>query len=76
VATVLATHPARLRSIEGGYADLLSARQVAARLGVCTRTVYALTERGKLPHIRISNAIRIDPQDLDAFIAARRSRPQ
>jgi excisionase family DNA binding protein len=47
-------------------------KQVAARLGICAATVYTLTERGELPHVRISNAIRFEPADLEAFIAARR----
>ena len=52
---------------------LLTVRDAAARLGVCTRTVYELCEHGKLPHVRIGNAIRIAPAELDAFVAA--SRP-
>jgi excisionase family DNA binding protein len=42
---------------------------VAARLGVCAATVYTLTERGELPHVRISNAIRFEPAAVAAFIA-------
>jgi excisionase family DNA binding protein len=40
---------------------LLTVREVAARLGVCTSTVYKLCAEGKLAHIRLSNAIRIAP---------------
>jgi hypothetical protein len=35
--------------------------------------VYDLVDKGQLPHIRISNAIRVAPADLDAFVAARRT---
>jgi len=42
----------------------LSVRQAAEQLGVSTATVYKLAEEGKLPHIRVSNAIRILPADL------------
>jgi excisionase family DNA binding protein len=31
-------------------------------------TVYALCERGELPHLRVSNAIRLRVEDLEAFI--------
>ncbi len=63
-----------LRPIAGGADDLLKVRDVAAKLGLSTATVYALCERGELPHVRVSNAIRVAPADLEAFIARGRSR--
>jgi len=51
---------------------LLTVREVAGRLGVCTATVYALCARGELAHVRISNAIRVAPADLAAFLHGRR----
>jgi excisionase family DNA binding protein len=51
----------RLRVFDGGRDRLLSVKEVAARLGVCTATVYALVERGELAHIRVVNAIRVAP---------------
>jgi excisionase family DNA binding protein len=51
---------------------LLSVRQAAERLGLCTATVYGLCADGALAHIRILNAIRIAPADLADFIATRR----
>jgi excisionase family DNA binding protein len=51
---------------------LLSVRQVAGKLGVCTATVYALCARGALPHVRVLNAIRVAPGDLEEFVDARR----
>ena len=50
----------------------LTASDVADRLRVCRATVYALCERGELPHVRVCGAIRIAPRDLAEFIAARR----
>jgi excisionase family DNA binding protein len=52
---------------------LLSVRQVAGKLGVCTATVYALCAGGKLPHVRLLNAIRVGQGDLEEFVEA--SRP-
>jgi excisionase family DNA binding protein len=52
---------------------LLSVRQVASQLGVCTATVYALCARGALPHVRVLNAIRVAPGDLEAFVEGQRS---
>jgi len=60
---------AKLRAVDGGADNLLSVRQVAARLGVNPATIYALCERGEIPHLRVSNAIRVDPGDLARFIA-------
>jgi len=47
----------------------LSVRQVAKLLGVCRATVYRLCDRGKLPHFRVLNAIRIDPRAVKRFLA-------
>jgi excisionase family DNA binding protein len=52
--------------------DLLSVREIAARLGVSTATVYRLCERAELSHVRVSNAIRVAPADLIEFIARKR----
>jgi excisionase family DNA binding protein len=38
---------------------LLTVKELASLLGVCTATVYAMVERGELPHVRVGNAIRI-----------------
>jgi len=62
-----------LRSVPAGYTeDLLSVAQVAARLRVSNATVYGLVERGALAHVRVSNAIRVAPADLAAFVEASR----
>ncbi len=46
----------------------MSVAEVAKQLGVCRATVYKLCERGHLPHARVSNAIRIEPADLAAYL--------
>ena len=50
---------------------MLSVRQVAACLSVSTATVYRLIAQGALTHVRVSNAVRMRPQDVEAWIAAR-----
>jgi excisionase family DNA binding protein len=47
----------------------LTVREVATRLHVSTATVYTLAERGGLPHVQISNAIRVAPEDLEAYLS-------
>jgi excisionase family DNA binding protein len=61
--------------MDGGKGHLLTVRAVAGRLGVSTSTVYTLVARGVLPHIRVSNAIRVIPDDLDSFLANQRRGP-
>jgi excisionase family DNA binding protein len=51
---------------------LLSIKEVAARLGVCRAVAYRLCERGELPHVRISNAIRVSPAALTEYLAVAR----
>jgi excisionase family DNA binding protein len=48
---------------------LLTVREVAARLRVRPATVYRLCEHGELVHVRVSNAIRVRPEALEAFLA-------
>src|SRR6202040_2407428 len=63
----------RVWEIRDVRSPLLTARQVAERPGVCTATVYGLIEGGVLTHIRVSNAIRVAPIDLSAYIAMEKS---
>ncbi len=50
----------------------LSVRQVASRLDISPRSVYALCKTGKLGYVRILNVIRIRRADLEAFLEVRR----
>ena len=51
---------------------LLSVREAAEQLGLCTATVYQLVGEGQLPHVRVLNAIRVAPRDLAAFVEGQR----
>lgn len=48
---------------------LLTVGDVAKRLRVCTALVYRVCGRGELSHVRVGGAIRVAPEDLEAFIA-------
>ena len=63
-----------LRVAGPGPEALLTVRETARRLRVSTATVYLLCEQGELPHLRVSNAIRVRREDLEAFIG-RGGRP-
>ncbi len=65
--------PVMQEKVTGSADRLLTVKEAAARLRASTATVYALCERGALPHVRIStHAIRIAEQDLAEFIRVRR----
>ena len=51
-----------------GIPALLSVREVAAILKVCTATVYKVCGEGKLPFVRISGALRIRAADVEAYL--------
>jgi excisionase family DNA binding protein len=59
----------RLGPVLGAVEALSTVREVAARLNVSASTVYQLCERGELPHVRVSNAIRVSPADLAAYLS-------
>jgi len=61
--------PPRVSTLASGADTPLTVRQVAAQLGVTPITVYRLVGRGVLAHLRVSNAIRIDPAALAAYLA-------
>lgn len=44
-------------------------REVAGLLGVATSTVYQLCAEGKLVHLRVSNAIRVEREAVAAYVA-------
>ena|ERR1700674_5241121 len=54
---------------------LLSIREAAERLSICRASLYKLCAQNQVAHVRIGNAIRFAPADLDAFLRAYR-RPR
>lgn len=54
---------------------LLTYDQAAKLLGVTARTVWTLVDRGELPPVRFGRSVRIDPDDLRAFIHRAKDRP-
>jgi excisionase family DNA binding protein len=56
-----ATRPDRGDETRESFAKdrLVTVREAAEILKVSSATIYALVQRGELPHVRISNAIRI-----------------
>jgi excisionase family DNA binding protein len=50
-------------------------RTLAAYLAVSDRTIRNWIRRGELPSYKLGTARRIDPADVDAFLAQRRELP-
>ena len=54
---------------------LLGLAEVAARLNVSRTTAWRLVQSGEIPSIPITPTLRrVDPQDLEEWIASRRER--
>jgi excisionase family DNA binding protein len=53
---------------------LRSPEQVAARLGVTRQHVWRLIRSGELKAVRIGHLLRVDPAELENFIAERGAR--
>jgi excisionase family DNA binding protein len=49
---------------------VLTKKQAAKSLQVCERTITSLILSGKLRALRFGRNVRIDPADLEAFIAS------
>lgn len=47
---------------------VLTVAELAARLGVCRQTVYALERRGELRVIRIGRALRVPTSELERLM--------
>jgi len=58
-----------------GHASLLSVKQVAVLLHVCTRTVYQLVDRKEIPHFRIGSIIRFRMDELENWMVSTGRRP-
>jgi excisionase family DNA binding protein len=54
---------------------LLTVQQAAERLNVAPQLVRRLCGSGKLPASKIGQGWRIEPTDLEAFIAGHRQQP-
>jgi integrase len=67
---------ADLVSYWGGRYRLLRVKEAAEQLAVPTWRIYQLCEDGGLPHVRITNSIRIRPDDLQEFIASSVTAPE
>lgn len=52
---------------------LVDAREAARLLGISPRTLWTLTDGGRIKAVRIGRLVKYDPRDLLAFIDASKS---
>lgn len=50
--------------------SLWTVREVAARLGVCERSIHRWRKKGIIPSVKISQTRRFPPSEIEALIAA------
>ena len=55
----------------GPHDRLMTVRGVAARLGVCTASVYRMCQRNELLALRIGGALRFHREDVESFLGRR-----
>jgi excisionase family DNA binding protein len=55
--------------------EWLSTQEAARRLGITTRTLYRFVDQGEIPAYRMGRVIRLQANDIDAFIAGSRIEP-
>jgi excisionase family DNA binding protein len=55
--------------------EWLSTQEAARRLGITTRTLYRFVDQGEIPAYRMGRVIRLQANDVDAFIAGSRIEP-
>jgi excisionase family DNA binding protein len=55
----------------GPHERLMTVREVASRLGVCTALVYRLCQRNELRPLRIGGALRFHADEVESFLARR-----
>lgn len=53
---------------EGAF---LTVKELADWLGVSQASIRNWCDRGKLPHYRLENAIRFDPDEIEAWLRSR-----
>lgn len=58
------------------HRSLLDVEAAARYLGITQRHVRRLIHERRVPYVKIGNRVRLDPDDLDEFIADHRIGPR
>lgn len=55
---------------------LVGAKEAARSLGISERTLWSLTKRAKVPHVRLGRRVLYDPDDLRAWVQGLKDSPE
>lgn len=66
------SHSSSLQKNDSSEQPLLRLRDAARMLAISERTLWGLTNEGKVASVQIGRSVRYDPADLRKFIAAQR----
>ncbi len=72
----MTTDPDSDPSTQANRRRLLDVREASAYLNISVRSVWRAVREGGLPHIKLGRLVRIDPDDLDRYVAANRIGPR
>lgn len=53
---------------------LMTAAQVAKHMGVCTRTVYRMKDRGEIPYYQTGSRVRFKLSEVEEAIRCQKTR--
>jgi excisionase family DNA binding protein len=62
-----------IRVVEPEQRPFYTPKSLAERLAVDRKTVRRMLKEGEIPSYSIRGAVRIDPDDVDSYLARRRS---
>jgi excisionase family DNA binding protein len=52
---------------------VLRPHEAAKALAISTRTLWALTKRGEIPHVRLGHCLRYDVEQLREYLSQKQS---
>ncbi|MFI5093738.1 MAG: helix-turn-helix domain-containing protein [Candidatus Acidiferrales bacterium] len=61
---------------QGGYPELMTAKDLEALLKIDVKTIYAYVQRGLIPYVRIQSNVRFVKRQIFDWIDERNYRPR
>jgi predicted DNA-binding transcriptional regulator AlpA len=61
---------------QGGYPELMTAKDLEALLKIDVKTIYSYVQRGLIPYVRIQSNVRFVRRQIFDWIGERNYRPR